>query len=288
MLKYRLPSGLTMGAVIICSVFIDGDVGKYLFLAFGIFLAFAAVYELLKMIEKTGIPTDSFSASAFSSLILGAVVLECHQLIKVAVVAAVIAAWIKLLFAENKEAALKKNITTFAALVLLVLPLSFLALIYNLKNGDISYFYEGNVTGRIYFFFMLLVTKFGDIGAYTVGTISSKVMPGGNHKIVPKISPKKSWEGTLGGMVVSIIVSYLFCHYVPGMVDEYGKFFPLIAGIILFWGGFTGDLVESSLKRTVGVKDSGNMIPGMGGALDVIDSLVLNAPLFYFFLTMAG
>ena len=110
-------------------------------------------------------------------------------------------------------------------------------------------------------------------------------MPGGNHKIVPKISPKKSWEGTLGGMVISIIVTYVFCHQVPEILDEYGKVFPLIAGLILFWGGFVGDLVESSLKRTAGVKDSGNMIPGMGGALDVIDSLVLNAPIFYYFLT---
>jgi len=278
MLKYRLPSGLTMGAVILCAVFVDGVIGHYLFLAFGVFLAFASVYEFLKMVEKTGIPVLPGVAAFLGALILAFTVLGFPQFIQIALVLAVIAAWVHLMLAEDKDSALKKNISSFSALALLVLPLNFIALIYIMSEGEVS--------GRFYFLFMLLVTKFGDIGAYSIGTISSKVMPGGNHKIVPKISPKKSWEGTLGGMVISLVVSYTFCQCVPEMLDDYGNLFPLFAGIILFWGGFLGDLVESSLKRTAGVKDSGNMIPGMGGALDVIDSLVLNAPIFYLFLTL--
>jgi phosphatidate cytidylyltransferase len=133
---------------------------------------------------------------------------------------------------------------------------------------------------------MILVTKCGDIGAYSIGTLSAKLLPGGNHKIIPKISPKKSWEGTLGGLLTSVAASFAFCRFVPQMVvDGFGQIsFPLLTGALLFVGGFLGDLVESSLKRAAGVKDSGNMIPGMGGALDVVDSLVLNAPLFYLFL----
>jgi phosphatidate cytidylyltransferase len=282
MLKYRLPSGLFMGAVILSAIFIDGDTGKYIFLAFGIFLAFAGVYEYLKMVEKFGVPSLPILTAAVGSSILAASVLLEHPNIFYSAVltVVVIAGWIHLMLAENKADALKKNLSSFSALPMMVFPLNFLALIYVMDNGSNE--------GRIYFLFMLLVTKFGDIGAYTVGTISSKIMPGGNHKIIPKISPKKSWEGTLGGMFISILVSYIFCYYVPGLISDFGKIFPLIAGFILFWGGFIGDLVESSLKRTAGVKDSGNMIPGMGGALDVIDSLVLNAPIFYFFLIIAG
>jgi len=281
MLKYRLPSGLFMGAIILSAIFLDGEVGEYIFLGFGLFLAFAGVYEYLRMVEKFGVPGFPVLTATIGSLILGASVLELPKIFYIVLLSiAVISGWVHLMLAEDKAVALKKNLSSFSALPMIVFPLNFLALIYVMNSGHVS--------GRIYFLFMLLVTKFGDIGAYTVGTISSKIMPGGNHKIIPKISPKKSWEGTLGGMCISILVSFIFCRYEPGLISDYGKMFPWVAGFILFWGGFIGDLVESSLKRTAGVKDSGNMIPGMGGALDVIDSLVLNAPIFYIFLITAG
>ena len=82
MLKYRLPSGLTMGAVILCSVFLDGPVGLYMFLAFGVFLAFAAVYEFLKMIEKTGIPVSPLIAASFGAIILALTVLGLSNIIQ--------------------------------------------------------------------------------------------------------------------------------------------------------------------------------------------------------------
>jgi phosphatidate cytidylyltransferase len=279
MLKYRLPSGILLGAVVLSSVFIEGPTGLYIFLLLGIFLAFTGVCEYLKMVEKTGFPSFPVITASVSSFILACTVLGLAQIIYTVLTIALLAGWLYLLLSENRESALKRNIASFSALPLLVFPLSLLALIYTM---------EGHVSGRMYFFFMLSVTKFGDIGAYTIGTLSSKLMPGGNHKILPKISPKKSWEGTLGGMAASVILSYVFCYYIPAMAGHYGRLFPLTAGIILFWGGFAGDLVESALKRTAGVKDSGNIIPGMGGALDVIDSLILNAPVFYLFLTLAG
>jgi len=231
------------------------------------------------MLKKVGLKSYTMIASTISAILLLLAVLKISPIASLTVlVVAVVAGWFVLIIGEDKKETVIKIVTSFSALPLLVFPLYFLALIYGNEFGGTS--------GRIYLFFMLLVTKLGDVGAYTVGTISSKVMPGGNHKILPKISPKKSWEGTLGGMVISVIASIVFCRYVPDMVPEgLGKIlFPVIAGILLFVGGFIGDLTESSLKRAVGVKDSGNIIPGMGGALDVIDSLVLNAPLFYLFL----
>ena len=274
MLKYRLPSGILMGTLIISAVFVKGDIGKYIFLLFGVFLAFAAIYEYLKMLEKAGFSSLPLITACFSSIVLAMIVLGLDvKILLLLFTAVIITSWIRLLPPENRLKSLQQSITSASAVIYILFPVAFLALIYLCTSHSVS--------GRIYFFFLLIVTKCGDIGAYTVGTISSKVMPGGNHKILPKISPKKSWEGTLGGMLVSICASYIFCKFVPELTIDHGKLFPLIAGILLFWGGFLGDLVESALKRTAGVKDSGNMIPGMGGALDVIDSLLLNAPIFY-------
>ena len=274
MLKYRLPSGLALGAAVLGSVFWKGNPGWLLFLCFGAFLAFAAVYEYLKMLEKIELKSYPLLSSLLAVAILCALLCRLPVIMLAAAFCVIIiCAWLSILFTENKKNALLKASTSFSALPMLVFPLVFLALIY-LKNGSTS--------GRIYFLFLLVVTKTGDIGAYSFGTASAKLLPGGNHKIIPSISPKKSWEGTLGGLFSSIAISYAFCMMTPELCENRNSLFPLLAGALLFIGGFTGDLVESALKRTAGVKDSGNMIPGMGGALDVIDSLILNAPLFYF------
>jgi phosphatidate cytidylyltransferase len=179
---------------------------------------------------------------------------------------------------EDKKLLIIKTVTSVSALPMLVLPLFFLARIY---TGNFN-----ENPGKYYFLFLIIITKIGDIGAYTVGMTSSKIMKNGNHKILPKISPKKSWEGTIGGLFFSITASIMFCSFYPSIIPtSMNKYmFSIIAGLLLFIGGFIGDLTESALKRACEVKDSGKIIPGMGGALDVIDSLLLNAPLFYVFI----
>jgi phosphatidate cytidylyltransferase len=142
--------------------------------------------------------------------------------------------------------------------------------------------YRLNEGGKI-LLFLVLVTKVGDTGAYIIGTLTNKIMKG-NHKILPSISPKKSWEGTVGGLVCSVIMSVAIWNILPFESDSFNLLKALFAGIILFIGGFAGDLMESSVKRACGVKDSGNIIPGMGGVLDIVDSLIINAPVFYWFL----
>ena len=278
MLKYRLPSGIFMGLLVLGAIFIGGVTGRLLFLVIGGFLAYFAVYEYLQMLDKIGLKSFPVTTSAISAMILVFAVLDFPLASLFILIFSVVAGWFMLIIAEDKKTAISKIVTSFSAFPLLLLPLFFLVILYmDSING---------VSGRLYLFFLLLVTKLGDVGAYTVGTLTAKSMPAGNHKILPKISPKKSWEGTIGGMIVSVIASIFFCHYVPGIAPEgLGEMiFPLLAGVLLFTGGFIGDLTESALKRGVGVKDSGNIIPGMGGALDVIDSLLLNAPLFYLFL----
>ena len=108
-------------------------------------------------------------------------------------------------------------------------------------------------------------------------------MKGGNHKIFPKISPKKSWEGTVCGLIFSIIVSVIIVKYMGIFRFEA---FAIPLGIALYFGGFFGDLAESSLKRAAAIKDSGKIIPGIGGVFDLVDSFMLNGPLFYLLLLM--
>lgn len=279
MLKYRLPSGVFLGAVILTSIFWEGDAGRYVFFCAGAFLAFAAVKEFLGMLDKMGMRSFSTASSLISALVLGGMIMELPLVAFVSAgMAVAVLSWLSLLPPANRRDSVSKMVNSLSVFPLLVFPLSFLALIYNFDGGSAN--------GRYLLFFMILTTKFGDIGAYTVGMLTARLMSGGNHKILPRISPKKSWEGTIGGLATSVGASFAFCHFVPGMVfgDLGPILFPLLTGSLLFIGGFLGDLVESSLKRAAEVKDSGNMIPGMGGALDVIDSLILNAPLFYMFI----
>jgi len=121
---------------------------------------------------------------------------------------------------------------------------------------------------------LLLITKLGDIGAYLIGVNFGK------HPLIPRISPNKTVEGALGGLLFSIIgalASKIFLGFGYAQLIFIG----LGLGVL----GQLGDLSESLLKRDCEVKDSGNLFPGMGGVLDEIDSLLFAAPVFYFYLS---
>lgn len=120
---------------------------------------------------------------------------------------------------------------------------------------------------------LLIITKLGDVGAYLVGSKWGKKL------LIPRISPKKTVVGSLGGLVFSILGG-LACK--PWLPFEYGQLLVISASLGIL--GQLGDLSESLLKRDCQVKDSGNIFPGMGGVLDEIDSLLFTAPVFYFIL----
>ena len=119
-----------------------------------------------------------------------------------------------------------------------------------------------------------------DSGAYIVGSLMAK-RKGGNHKMFPRVSPAKSWEGLIGGFVFDLIAGYVFFRigWMGDMSLMDSLFFALAGGVF----GTLGDLMESLFKRTLGVKDSGKFMPGHGGVLDRFDSLMLAIPVTYFF-----
>ena len=119
-----------------------------------------------------------------------------------------------------------------------------------------------------------------DSGAYIVGSLMAK-RRGGNHKMFPRVSPAKSWEGLIGGFVFDLIAGYVFFRigWMGDMTLSNSLLFALAGGVF----GTLGDLMESLFKRTLGVKDSGKFMPGHGGVLDRFDSLLLAVPVTYFF-----
>ena len=120
---------------------------------------------------------------------------------------------------------------------------------------------------------------FNDAFAYLVGSAFGK------HKMVPAISPKKSWEGFVGGLCGSLLVWCLLLLFPEtGITPFVAVFCGLACGVV----GVIGDLVESRIKRGAGVKDSGNLIPGHGGLLDRSDSMLFVAIAAYFILTLMG
>lgn len=130
--------------------------------------------------------------------------------------------------------------------------------------------------GTAFVAFLILVTKMGDVGAYLIGKEF------GRHNLIPRISPNKTVEGTVGGLAFSVLSAVASKGYLPGF--SYGHL--VILGVILGILAQVGDLAESLLKRDCGAKDSGSNMPGFGGVLDIVDSLLFTAPIFYFYIVV--
>jgi len=130
--------------------------------------------------------------------------------------------------------------------------------------------------GIIIGFFLLIWAN--DTGAYLTGITI------GRHKLFERISPKKSWEGFFGGLVIGVVVAWLL----SGMLGVVERRNWVIISVIISISGTYGDLVESMLKRSLGVKDSGNIMPGHGGFLDRFDSAIIAFPIVYLFISLFG
>jgi phosphatidate cytidylyltransferase len=137
---------------------------------------------------------------------------------------------------------------------------------------------QGATLGQFYVIYLVVVTKFTDMGAYLVG---SRI---GRHQMMPHISPAKTWEGFIGSLVFAVAGSFLMIMLIPKQLAWLNFFHATILGLLIGLAAVVGDLGESIVKRSTGVKDSGALLPGIGGMLDLIDSLLFTAPLLFFYL----
>lgn len=177
-------------------------------------------------------------------------------------------------FIKGSDPFINLAITMFGILYLTI-PLSYII--------DINYFESSAVRdGRWCLLYLLFVTKMTDVGAFFIGKKF------GQKQLSPYISPNKTWEGALGGLCAALstsIIAYILIHLFtepPFVITVWQSIW--LAVLISIVGQF-GDLAESLLKRDVGVKDSSHL-PGLGGFLDMLDSLVFTSPLMYIFLSM--
>ncbi len=129
---------------------------------------------------------------------------------------------------------------------------------------------ENTFTLEVFFLFILIWSS--DTFAYLTGKFFGK------HKMAPKISPKKTWEGFAGGVILTLILSFFIEKFHPDLRGNW-----VVVGFLVSVFAPFGDLVESQLKRTFGVKDSGNIIPGHGGILDRLDSFIICVPVVYLY-----
>jgi phosphatidate cytidylyltransferase len=132
--------------------------------------------------------------------------------------------------------------------------------------------------GKYFLLYFILITKISDMGAYAVGSLI------GRHKMIPRISPNKTWEGFGGAILASTAASVMFVHFFGAQMVGMNLRHAIILGVVLSLAAVIGDLIESLFKREAGVKDSGHLFPGIGGILDLLDSLLFNAPLMYLYL----
>ena len=138
----------------------------------------------------------------------------------------------------------------------------------------------GLVTGQFYCLYLIAVTKFSDMGAYLTGSAI------GRHLMVPHISAKKTWEGFFGALGFALLASLMLFKLMPVHLSMLTWTHATVLGLLLGFAAVIGDLAESIVKRSTGVKDSGNLLPGIGGALDLVDSLLFTAPLLFFYMRL--
>jgi phosphatidate cytidylyltransferase len=147
------------------------------------------------------------------------------------------------------------------------LTLSYLLLIRGLPDGVLL------------IFFVVVVTWAGDTGAYLAGKSL------GRRALAPVISPKKTYEGLAGGLLLACALALAAREWFLPVLSPGDC---LLLGLLLTMTGLIGDLTESAIKRSAGFKDSGSLIPGHGGMLDRLDSLLFTAPAFYYYVTATG
>jgi len=284
MLKYRVMSGIVLSAAVLAMVTIMPAIGVVLIL---LCFSVLAQLEFYTLARQGGITVYRFLGIFCGMLlVLGTVVslvaskgdasmLEWEH---AAMVICIIAVFIRQFPAKHNEKPLETIACTLLGILYVPYLLSYMTRLL-FRFDDVHLFEPTPMTGKLCFIYLIVVTKSADIGAYFIGKRFGK------SKLFPRLSPAKTWEGLCGGIGTALLASFLLWVICKGSLGDlhFSAGDSLALGGMLAIAGVVGDLFESLIKRFSNVKDSSNVIPGMGGLLDVLDSLLFAAPVLYLY-----
>lgn len=273
----RIVSTILLWALVAGSLVFMRTLGGVLLITF---ISVLTLREFYKLMQGAGLAPFDKLGMTFGGLITLAPWLEINYGVPAshALALAVIVFSVRILGERDAQNRVEALAATLFGLVYVAFMLQYLVRIVTpLPEGGIG------ATGRLLLFVWLVaVSKFCDVGALLTG------LAFGKHKMSPQISPKKTWEGAIGGVLVSMgigaLVAWLARDYFPPHMT------PLVSALIaapIALTAIVSDLIESVIKRRAAIKDSGGIIPGIGGMFDVSDSLILTAPLGYFLFRLA-
>ncbi len=235
-----------------------------------IFFAMVALYEFFTMVEKKGIVIFKYFGLGIGLVILLSVSLQ-FEVTRGWELLFITLALLSLILIQFKRVESTGVIIGLSTTIFGIFYISwFMGFLIKIRYLD----YGAGMLATV-----LLITKFGDIGAYLLGSRF------GRHTLISRISPNKTREGFLGGLLFSLLAALASRFFMP---VNFSYLHLLILGLSLGILGQLGDLSESLMKRDCAVKDSGNIFSGLGGALDCIDSLLFTAPVFYFWVLHFG
>ena len=263
-MKTRAITAFFFTIVMLGSIFL----GSYIYSIFYLVLSLATLLEFFKLIKTAGIRPHRNIALLTAALIFamtaGYHYLQFETKYLLLLVALLFAVFISELY--KKEKIPFANISyTFVGFVYVTAPFCFFY--------SMGFMIDSNYNFHIPLAFLLMLWA-NDTGAYLFGSRWGKT------RLFERHSPKKSWEGFFGGMLVSVLVSYLLSFV---FLDMHPVLWAGMAMLVVTFGTL-GDLVESMLKRSLNAKDSGTILPGHGGFLDRFDGLLLAAPVVYTYL----
>ena len=275
MLKKRIITSLWFVPLLVIVVWFGGEPG---FTALMVIFGILAALEFYRMVAMSKAPPLTYFGLIWTALFILSrnsellAILESYlkpvPVTPLLLTAAVVPPLLWLLSRRQKEGAFTTWAWTIAGILYVGWLLSHLVALRGLDAG------------RNWVFFALFTTWASDTTAFFIGR---KL---GRHKLAPNISPGKTWEGATGGILGAIIVSILFFTATPFHLPlTYWQAIPLSILVSIF--GQVGDLVESLLKRNMGVKDSGKLMPGHGGVLDRMDSIIFAGIVVYYYVIWA-
>ena len=236
------------------------------FLAAAVLLAAVGAWECSTILRRRGSKPFVWLAVCASLGVVGVFALPAPFTAAVAILtgAAIVTPLLAMWCRATPEAMLDAATTTIFPVVFVGLPFAYVVGLRSVPGEN----------GSDLLLLAMLCVTLSDTGAYYVGSAF------GVHPMAPVISPKKTWEGAAGGILGSVIAA-LIAHF--WFFQRLPLVHALVLGVLLCAAGIVGDLAESALKRSAGVKDSSALLPGHGGVLDRVDSLLVAAPVLYYY-----